>query len=170
MFKHYFKTAFRNLLRHKTNSFINIAGLVIGFAAFLVIFIVIQYEQSFDNFNKDYKNIYNLSAYYNQNREDKVWTGVPGPLAVYAKSIPGVKSIVRIGEEYDQNISNNEKTKIFDRNQIAYVDDGFLSMFNYKLAAGNKVNAFPNINSVVITEATANKFFRNKPGTYQNQV
>ena len=51
MFKNYFKTAWRNLVRQKSNSVINITGLVVGLAAFLLIFLVIQYEQSFDNFH-----------------------------------------------------------------------------------------------------------------------
>jgi len=50
MIRNYFKTAFRNLLRRKSSSIINISGLMVGFAAFLLIFLVIQYEQSFDDF------------------------------------------------------------------------------------------------------------------------
>src|SRR5919197_411027 len=80
MFKNYFKTALRNLARHKTNSFINIAGLMVGFAAFLLIFLVIQYEQSFDNFHKNGNNIYRVVR-LGKTREDKdSRTGVPFPV------------------------------------------------------------------------------------------
>ena len=60
MFKNYLKTALRNFLRHRSNSVINIAGLMIGFAAFLLIFLVIKYEESFDDFHSDTNNIYRV--------------------------------------------------------------------------------------------------------------
>ncbi|HEU5053620.1 MAG TPA: ABC transporter permease, partial [Hanamia sp.] len=60
MFKNYFKTAIRNLRRHSGNSFINIAGLVVGFAAFLMLFLVVQYEESFDNFHANKDQIYRV--------------------------------------------------------------------------------------------------------------
>src|SRR6476619_1235870 len=80
MFKNYFKTAFRNLLRHKGNSIINIAGLMVGFAAFLLIFLVIQYEESFDDFHANKDNIYRVVRIGKnpQNREYR--TGVPFPV------------------------------------------------------------------------------------------
>src|SRR3954468_3262349 len=80
MFKNYFKTALRNLLRHKSNSIINIAGLMVGFAAFLLIFLVIQYEQSFDNFHAKGKKIYRVVR-VGKTREDRdARTGVPFPV------------------------------------------------------------------------------------------
>ncbi|HUZ58439.1 MAG TPA: ABC transporter permease [Hanamia sp.] len=60
MIKNYFKTALRNLRAHKGNSFINIAGLVVGFAAFLLIFLVIRYEKSFDAFHRNKDQIYRV--------------------------------------------------------------------------------------------------------------
>ena len=159
MIKNYFKTAWRSLWKNKFYSLINICGLAVGLATGIMLLLWVQNELSFDRFNKDYKNIYQLSSHFNNNGDDKVWTGVPGPLAVYAKSIPEVKSIVRIGSEFDQNISNKDVTKIFDGNEIAYVDSGFFSMFDYKLLEGNKASAFLNNNSVVITHSTAQKFF-----------
>ena len=60
MFKTYLKTALRNLQRHKSNSFINIAGLVVGFAAFLLIFLVVQYQESFDNFHANKDQVYRI--------------------------------------------------------------------------------------------------------------
>ncbi|MEO8413003.1 MAG: ABC transporter permease [Ginsengibacter sp.] len=159
MFKNYFKTAWRSLWKNKFYSVINVCGLAVGLATGIMLLLWVQNELSFDKFNKEYKNIYQLSTHFSNSGGDKVWSGVPGPLAVYAKSIPGVKSIVRIQSEFDQNISNSERTKIFDGNKIAYVDSGFFSMFNYKLVEGNFATAFPNINSVIIAQSTAQKFF-----------
>ena len=80
MFKNYFKIAIRNLLRQKSHSFINIAGLVVGFVAFLLIFLVIRYGQSFDNFHTDKNNIYRVVRIGENavNREHRA--GVPFPV------------------------------------------------------------------------------------------
>ncbi|PWT95222.1 MAG: hypothetical protein C5B52_18275, partial [Bacteroidetes bacterium] len=60
MFKNYLKTAIRNLRRNKGYAFINIIGLTVGIAAFLLIFLVIKYETSFDNFHKNRDRIYRV--------------------------------------------------------------------------------------------------------------
>src|SRR5690348_18487423 len=80
MFKNYFKTAWRNLLRQKSNSFINITGLVVGLAAFLLIFLVIQYEQSFDNFHPDKNNIFRVVRIGKNAVNREYRAGVPFPV------------------------------------------------------------------------------------------
>src|SRR5437763_14357199 len=80
MIKNYFKTALRNLLRHKGNSIINIAGLMVGFAAFLLIFLVIQYEQSFDNFHAKSNSIYRVVRIGKNPVNREYRTGVPFPV------------------------------------------------------------------------------------------
>src|SRR5436190_23027024 len=80
MFKNYFRIALRNLSRHKSTSIINIAGLVVGFAAFLLIFLVIQYEQSFDNFHAKRKNIYRVVRIGKNSTNREYRTGVPFPV------------------------------------------------------------------------------------------
>ncbi len=159
MFKNYFITAWRSLIKNKFYSIINISGLAIGLATAILLLLWVQNEFSFDKFNKDYKNIYQLSAHFPSDDNDKVWNGVPGPLAVYAKSIPAIKSMVRTQSDFDQNLSNKDKTIIFDGNKVGYVDSGFFSMFNYKLLEGNLTNLFPNVNSIILTQATAQKLF-----------
>src|SRR5450432_4763681 len=69
MFKNYCKTAFRNLVRNKKFSLINIAGLAIGIASSIVIFTVVNYELSYDRFQNDYDNIYQVAI------EDKFPSG-----------------------------------------------------------------------------------------------
>ncbi|HEY4936251.1 MAG TPA: ABC transporter permease [Puia sp.] len=62
MFKNYCKTAFRNLVRNKKFSLINICGLAIGIASSILIFIVVHYELSYDTFQPEYKNIYHVAV------------------------------------------------------------------------------------------------------------
>ena len=159
MLKNYFKITWRSLWKNKFYTAINISGLAVGLATGIMLLLWVQNELSYDKFNKDYKNIYQLSSHFKSNGEDLTWTGVPGPLAVFAKSIPQVQSVVRIQREFDQILSDKNKNKIFDGHITAYVDSGFLSMFSFQLLKGNIATAFPDNNSVVITQSTAQKLF-----------
>src|SRR5674476_161529 len=122
MFKNYFKTAWRSLLKNKFYSAINISGLAAGMATGIMLLLWVQNELSFDKFNKGYQSIYKLSSHFNDNGEKQVWNGVPGPLAVFAKTIPEVQAVVRTQNEFDQALSNKDRTKIFDGNKVAVVD------------------------------------------------
>lgn len=74
MFYNYFKTAFRNLLRNKGYAAIDIVGLAVGIAACLLIFLVIQFETSFDNFHKKKDRIYRLGTEFH-NQDGVSYTG-----------------------------------------------------------------------------------------------
>ena len=60
MFKNYIKIAFRNILKHKVFSFINVIGLTIGLSASFIIGLMVYYEYTFDNFHKDEDRIYRV--------------------------------------------------------------------------------------------------------------
>lgn len=162
MFKNYLKTAWRSLWKNKFYTLINISGLAVGLATGIMLLLWVQNELSYDKFNKDYKNIYQFSTHFNSGGEERVWKGVPGPLAVMSKSIPEVQSLVRIASQFDQVLSDKDKKKIFDGNTSASVDSGFFSMFDFHFIKGNKTTAFPNNNSVVITQSVAKKLFGDK--------
>ena len=159
MLKNYFKIAWRSLWKNKFYTIINISGLAVGLATGIMLLLWVQNELSFDKFNKDYKHIYQFSSHFKSNDENLTWKGVPGPLAIFAKSIPNVQSVVRTQNEFDQVLSDKNKTKIFDGNNVAVVDSGFFSMFSLPFLKGNSAAVFPNINSVVLTKSTAQKLF-----------
>lgn len=159
MFRNYFKTAWRSLWKNKFYSAINISGLAIGLATGIMLLLWVQNELSYDRFHRDYQHIYQISSHFDINGEKRTWEGVPAPLSVYAKTIPGVQSVVRIKREFGQVLSDKSKNKIFDGNTIAFVDSSFLSMFNFHLKEGNAQSIFPNSNSVVLTQTTAQKLF-----------
>ena len=161
MFTNYFKTAWRSLWKNKFYTVINISGLAVGLATGIMLLLWVQNELSYDKFNKDYKNIYQLSSHFNSIGEGQVWNGVPGPLAVLAKSNPEIQSIVRTEIESNQIISNKDQSKIFDGNTVAFADSGFFNMFSFHLLQGSAASLFPNNNSIVITQSTAKKLFSN---------
>lgn len=159
MLKNYFKTAWRSLWKNKFYTAINISGLAIGLATGIMLLLWVQNELSYDKFHKEYRNIYRVSSHFDINGEKRVWTGVPGPLSVYGQSIPGVQSLVRMQRDFNQVLADKSKNKVFDGNTVAFVDSGFLSMFNFQLISGNANSIFPNINSVVLTQTIAKKLF-----------
>ncbi|HXR84419.1 MAG TPA: ABC transporter permease [Hanamia sp.] len=161
MFKNYFKNAWRNLTGNKFYSLINISGLAIGLTTAIILLLWVQNEKSYNKFNKDYQNIYQLSTHFTDNGKE-VWTQVPGPLSVFAKSISQVKSVVRIVTDYDQVLSNRDHSKIFDGNTVAAVDSSFFSVFNYLLVKGSKEVFLPNNLSAILTQKTAAKLFGNE--------
>ena len=159
MIKNYFKTAWRNLVHNKFYSLIHISGLAIGLATAIMLLLWVQGEKSYDRFHHDYRDIYAFSAHFDINGEEQVWPSVPGPLAVYAKSIPEVQSFVRTSYEEGQVMSDVNHQKVLGGNKAVWVDSNFFSFFDFVLKEGNKDNLFPNMNSVVITQSMARKFF-----------
>src|SRR5215831_10738269 len=106
MLKTYLKTALRNLRRHKSNSFINIAGLVVGFSAFLLIFLVIQYEESFDDFHKNKDQLYRVVR-IGRSRENREYrTGVPFPVTQGLRiDLPQLKNTAAIFADNNVQVS-----------------------------------------------------------------
>jgi putative ABC transport system permease protein len=92
MFKNYFIVAIRNLWKRKVFSFINIAGLAIGISAALVIFLLVNYHFSFDQFQKNKDRLYRVVTDFNFSGEEYHNSGVVFPMAKAAKKeiIPGV--------------------------------------------------------------------------------
>ena len=158
MFRNYLRIAWRNLLKNKTFSFINITGLAIGMASCMMIMLFVTYERDFDGLHT--KNIYRLC-------EVQKWEGMVAPqnvaLSMYPmatalkREYPEVKNFVRVATFNDMDIDYGEK-RIFMKRALR-VDSTFLQLFNFKLIAGDKNTALMKPNSIVLTEETAEKMF-----------
>lgn len=162
MLKNYFKIAFRSLWKNKFYTAINIGGLAVGLATGIMLLLWVQHEWSYDKFHHDYKDIYQVSSQFDANGEKQIWVDVPGPLSVYAKSIPQVENLVRIYEENGEVLSLKNKSKIIDGNKIGYVDTSFFRMFNFPFLKGNDKALFSNSHSIILTKSTAQKLFGNE--------
>ena len=166
MLKNYFKTALRNLKANKFYSTVNISGLAVGLATGIMLLLWVQDEFSYNKFNQEYKNIYQVNSHITfLEGKSLAWQGVPGPLSIWAKKIPEVISVVRLVSDNenptlsDKVLSNIDQTKVFDNNNIVYADSNFLNFFNYKLLKGDRNNFLPNANSIALTQPTAKKLF-----------
>ncbi len=159
MLKNYLKVAFRNLLRFKTYSFINITGLAIGIACCLLILLYIKNELSYDRFNKKADQIYRINTDLKFGNTELAIPVVPdlmGPLL--KQDFPQVKEYTRIYNWAGKKLvkkGNNFNTET----GIAYVDSTFFKVFTFKTIAGNTDKILNEPNTVVITESIAKKYF-----------
>ena len=166
MFKNYFKTALRNLQRHKSNSFINIAGLVVGFAAFLLIFLVVQYEESFDDFHTNKDQVYRVVRIGRAAENREYRTGVPFPVTMGLRTdLPQLKNTAAIFGDNDVQVSvtaaDGSVLKKFKEKNVFCAEPQFFQMFDFGLAAGNIKTALMEVNTVLLTKNAAIKYFGN---------
>jgi putative ABC transport system permease protein len=161
MFKNYFKTAWRNLVRNKFYTIINISGLAVGLTIGILILLWVQDEFSFDSFHSNAKNIYRLENMVGTGSSRHLWTVTAAPIGMHAKKqIPGVQEFARLSYNGYYGLFRY-KDKIFNEQGNFFTDPSFFSMFDFKIIKGNPSNPFPDNNSIVITESTSKKYFGN---------
>ena len=162
MLRNYFITAWRNLVKNKLYSVINITGLTIGLAVGILILIWVQDEFSFDGFHKKEANIYKLENMVGTGSSRQLWSVTAAPIGVLAKKeIPGVEDVVRIAYNGYYQLFKY-KDKVFNEQNKFFTDPSLFSIFDFKVIKGNQANPYPDDNSVVITESTAKKYFGNE--------
>ncbi|MGZ3836637.1 MAG: ABC transporter permease, partial [Mucilaginibacter sp.] len=164
MIKNYIKTAWRSLLRNKSYTAINIAGLAVGIAACLLIFLIVHFETSFDNFHKKKDHIYRVVSASQTPNGFQLGSGVPLPtsegLRLDFSQIKDVAAIFRYGGHYSVgNNSNGQAVKKFKEDEAYYAEPQFFNIFDFGWLAGDKRTALSEPNSVVLTQAEAEKFF-----------
>ena len=169
MITHYFKTAWRNMMRNKTSSFINISGLSIGIACALLIVIFIKNELSYDRFHKDSNRIFQVVLNGNMNGQE-FWAGnTPPPVgAALTSNIPEIESYTRFYKPSDVVVRHEEK--FFTEKDVMAVDSNFLQLFDFKMLEGDAAKALLKPGSVVITEAMAKKYFGKDPDSYRDAI
>ena len=159
MIKNYFKIAWRNLVKNKTFSFINIIGLASGLACFILIALYVADELSYDRFNEKAGRIYRINS-------DVIFGGNKLHLAVASdpmgatlkKDYPQVEEFVRFF------ISGGSKlikkgNEFIRENNVAHVDSTLFDVFTIPVIAGDAKTALNEPNTVVISESAAKKYF-----------
>ncbi len=156
MIKNYLKVAWRNLVKNKVFSFINILGLTIGITVCMMIFLFIMNEFSFDKFHKQEKNIYRVMRGYDASKARVPYLSGPYATALLNDFPAEIKKAVRVmpsnGLVSFGNISFNEK-------KLYIADPDFFTLFSFPLVKGNPATALKDPGSVVLSEATAKKYF-----------
>ncbi len=159
MFKSYFKTAWRNIVRNKLFSFINLIGLSVGIAAVLLIGIYIQNELSYDSFQKNKDSLFRVGfEYINHGKSSGVTPIFTPPFGPAAQSdFPEVQSFCRISEPHEVFMTKGEN-KIKSSN-ICFADSTFFRLFSFKLYSGNPTTVLKQPYSIVLTKTLAEKLF-----------
>lgn len=153
-----FKIVFRNFLRQKFYSFINLAGLTVGLACFILISLYIQYEFSYESIHKNSDNIYRVNIIQKQPKGDFKTSYSMVPIApAIADEITEVKNFTRILSSGENLIKAEEK--VFYEKNVVYTDPGLFDLFSIPLLYGDPQSALSTKNSVVITKEMAEKYF-----------
>ncbi len=169
MFRNYFKTAVRTLKRNKSYALINTLGLAVGIAACLLIFLVVQFESSFDNFHLKKNSIYRISTEFHNAGGVSYSSGVAFPVAKGLRvDFPQIKEVASIFQQGGQITVEDGTTqqKKLQEDNFYYAEPQFFSMFNFPFLAGDVKTALNNPNSAVLTQATAEKYF----GSWKNAL
>ena len=152
-----FVLAWRNLLRNKSFSFLNIAGLSIGIAAFCLILLWLSFELSYDKFHTNINRIYEVYNRDNNNGSISVWNVTPTIMApTLQNESPEIEHTARVNWS-TPSLFIWKDVKIKANGNI--VDSTFLDIFSYPLLYGKKELALKGMYSVVITESLAKKIF-----------
>ena len=160
MLKNYIKIALRNLLRNKSFSVINIAGLAIGISTCLLLMLYVENELSYDRFNKKadqmVRVIFRGSAGGGQMNEATV---MPPAAKILKNDFPEVLESTRLRLGGSPRFTYQDK--VFKGDQFAFVDSNFLEVFTLPLTEGNSETALVKPNTAVISAKMAAKFFGN---------
>jgi putative ABC transport system permease protein len=159
MFKSYLKIAFRNLLKHKGYSFINIFGLTLGLVTSMLIFLYVQDELSFDRMHADADRIYRLENWSSYNGEESHWAATQGFLIPdvtqrYGEIETATRMMV-IGSPITFGTENN----FYSEQDLLYVDSTFFDVFTFELKHGDLETALQAPDQIVLTASTAIKYF-----------
>jgi hypothetical protein len=169
MFRNYFKTALRNLQRNKSYTAINMLGLAIGIASCLLIFLVVKFETSFDDFHSKRNSIYRISTEFHNQDGVSYADGIAFPVAPALRlDFPQLKEVAAIYKNGGQITAEGDKgqlKKIVEDN-FYYAEPEFFKMFDFGWVYGNPKTSLKNPNDAVLTQLTAEKFF----GTWKNAI
>ncbi|WP_128545990.1 ABC transporter permease [Larkinella soli] len=160
MLRNYLKIAFRNLRKHKTFSFINIIGVAIGLACFLLIALYVQDELSYDRHHRKADRIYRVARTFlnaeKQTVELELATVAPpfGPLI--KQDFPEAEQVVRM-LEYGPLLKYGEK--VFNEQRVFFAEENFFKVFDVRVLSGNPDQALANPFSIMLSRPMAEKYF-----------
>jgi putative ABC transport system permease protein len=160
MFKNYFISAYRSIVKNKFYSVLNIFGPAIGITCAILILLYIQEELTFDKHNEIYDRIYRLESDFNISGKATLAALVPMPMAPTLKDeFPEIKEMTRFAGFGIEDILFTYKDLKFFEDKIYFADSTVFKVFNYEFVLGSPDNALNEPNTIVITESFASRYF-----------
>jgi len=170
MIKNYFKIAWRNLMKNRTFSFINIFGLCAGLVCIMLISLYILNETSYDKYQKNADSIYQLGTEFTGLGNFKKLPNTPAAMGEMMKDVfPEIKQTTRLGALYSEDKTllqynkNGNAVKSFYESKGYLADSTFFRMFTYDFIEGNPATALDDPNTIVLNQEIAKKLFGNTP-------
>jgi putative ABC transport system permease protein len=159
MFTNYLKIAWRNLLKNKTFSLINIIGLASGLACFILITLYITDELSYDRYHEKADRTYRINSDIRFGGTDLNMAVSADPMgATLKKDYPQVEQFTRIYASEGSKLFKKDNVYITE-DRVVYADSTLFDVFTFPAVAGNTKTALNEPNTVVVTESTAKKYF-----------
>ncbi|HEX5555501.1 MAG TPA: ABC transporter permease, partial [Chitinophagaceae bacterium] len=165
MFKNYLKITFRNLWKNKAYAAINIGGLAIGLTGFFLLLLYINYERDYDRWSPQLKQVYqvNETNIYSLQDTKSLWKNKCDTRigALIRNNLAGVNAVTMINPPYDaaEGIEADHKVFLENANRLRDTDSSFFKVFPYHFISGNPDHALDKVNSMVLTESLAHKWF-----------
>ena len=164
MWNNYFKTAIRNLIKHRSNTIVNILGLSFGLSIFIALALYIQFELSFDDFHENAERLYRIEQIMNEGDRIEQMAGCPTPLwQALRNDFPEIESSMRfvfIPGLNEVNLISEDGSVIKARG--CYVEGDFLQQFSFPLINGNPNEALTEPFSIVLSKSVSRKMFGEK--------
>ena len=158
MFSSYFKTIFRNMLKHKGYSFINIAGLAMGIACTIMILLWVQHELSYDRYHVNADRIYRVTFKFDRPGYNPHFARIPNG---WVNSLPEeyaeIKDLVRFHHELRTAVKYQDKK--YSEPRFFYADPNVLDIFSFRIIRGDSSTVLKEPNSVVVSTSTAARYF-----------
>ena len=162
MLTNYFKIAWRNIIRQKRTSLINLLGLSLGIASALILFVIVQFEWSYDRFHKNYNEIYRIVTETNYENSVDYNAGISYPVPeALQMDMPQLKAVVPLhatGGQVDVFGKHPENPADKYSEQVTFTTADFFQLFDATWLAGNAA-VLSNPNTVVLDRETATRFF-----------
>lgn len=164
MLKNYFITAYRNLLRKRTSTFFNVAGLTLGIACSTVLFLLLHRTLTYDKFQSKYDRIYRVVSESDNNGEKFYTPGIPNVLSpAFKTDFPEAEEVAFTSYTQDGLILIPQRTgepkKYYEEDGIAFTEQSFFRIFDWKPLHGDLSNAVKNPNEAVLAKSIALKYF-----------
>ncbi|WP_299759696.1 ABC transporter permease [uncultured Pontibacter sp.] len=167
MLKMYFLTAFRSLLRNKSYTLLNVGGLALGITCSILLFLVIQYQLSYDSFHAKADRIYRLNVDFPERDFHTPASHYPLTDNMRSNGKLGFEEVTQIegalGAQINIAGSDNEPPRKFlEEENIGFVEPSFFSMFDFDIGPANPAPYFSEPNVVMLTQTLADKYFPDK--------
>ncbi|MBI3218263.1 MAG: ABC transporter permease [Bacteroidetes bacterium] len=165
MLKNYFTTAVRNLWRSKGSTLINVSGLTLGVTTSLILFLLVRYQLSFDNFHPKGDRIYRVVSSSEGNQGKDFQAGVPPVLPeAFRNDFPEAEEVIFTSYRGNGALitipqKSGELKKFEEGRGVVYAPPGYFNLFDRKVLMGDAKKGLDEPNEAVISKASALKYF-----------